>query len=59
MLLDQATDVQMQAARVFGGATMVALLAAPLFRRQARRARLVVAGVYIMVVLGFVAYVAT
>lgn len=57
MIFDLATDAQMQAARVFGGATMVAFLAAPIFRRQAHRVRMVVAGVYLAGVLGFAAYV--
>ena len=35
---------------------MAAFLAAPLFRRQAQAVRLVVAGVYIVGVLGFLLY---
>lgn len=57
MLLDQATDTQLQAARIFGGATMAALLAAPMFRRQAHRVRMTAAVIYIAGVLGFVIYV--
>ncbi|MGD0104013.1 MAG: hypothetical protein ABSC06_08250 [Rhodopila sp.] len=57
MLFDQATDQQMQAGRIFAGAAMVAFLAAPVFRRQAQRVRVVVAGLYIAGVLSFVVYV--
>jgi hypothetical protein len=57
MIFDQATDAQMQAARIFVGATMVAFLAAPMFRHQAQRLRMAVAALYIAGVLGFVAYV--
>jgi hypothetical protein len=57
MLFDQATDAQMRAAQIFGGATMVGFLAAPMFRRQAQTIRLVVAALYFAGVLGFVAYV--
>jgi glycerol uptake facilitator-like aquaporin len=57
MLLDQATDTQIQAARMLGGATMVAFLAARMFRGHAQRVRLVVVGLYIAGVLGFVVYV--
>jgi hypothetical protein len=57
MIFDLATETQMQAARIFGGATMVAFLAAPMFRRQAQRIRVAVATLYIAVVLGFVLYV--
>lgn len=57
MLLDQATDTQMQAAQVVGGATMAAFLAARIFGHQAQRVRIVVAGLYIAGVLCFVAYV--
>ena len=56
MLLDQATDAQMQAARMLGGATMAALLAAPIFRGQAARVRLAVAILYSAAVLAFVLY---
>ena len=57
MTFHLATDTQMQAARIFGGATMVALLAAPMFRRQAHRVRVAVATLYIAGVLSFAAYV--
>ena len=57
MIFDLATDTQLQAARVFGGATMVAFLAAPIFRRHAHRVRMAVAGVYFIGVLGFAVYV--
>jgi hypothetical protein len=46
----------LRAAQVFGGATMAAFLAAPLFRRQAQRVRVAVASLYIAGVLGFVMY---
>jgi hypothetical protein len=57
MILDPATATQMQAARIFGGATMLALLAAPVFRSQARKIRIAVAALYIAGVLAFLAYV--
>lgn len=57
MIFDLATDTQMHAARLFGGATMVAFLAAPMFRRQAQSVRMVVAGLYIGGVLAFAVYV--
>jgi hypothetical protein len=56
MIVDLATQTQMQAARIFGGATMVAFLAAPMFRRQAQRVRVAVAALYIAGVLGFLVY---
>jgi hypothetical protein len=56
MLLDQVSETQLQAGRVLGGAAMAGLLAAPMFRRQAQAVRLVVAGVYIAGVLGFLLY---
>ncbi|MDR3532275.1 MAG: hypothetical protein P4L90_17195 [Rhodopila sp.] len=56
MIFDQVTDTQMQAARILSGATMVAFLAAPLFRRGARTIRIAVATVYILGVLGFIGY---
>jgi hypothetical protein len=57
MIFDPATDTQMQAAQIFGGATMVAFLAAPMFRHQAQRVRVAVAALYIAGVLGFLVYV--
>jgi hypothetical protein len=56
MLLDQVSEPKMQAGRVLAGAAMVAFLAAPIFRRQAQTIRLVVTGVYIAGVLGFLLY---
>jgi hypothetical protein len=56
MIFDLATETQRQAARIFGGATMVAFLAAPMFRHQAQRVRVAVAALYIAGVLGFAAY---
>jgi hypothetical protein len=57
MIFDQATDAQMQAARILGGATMVAFLAARMFRRQAQRIRIAVSVLYVAGVLGFLMYV--
>ncbi|HEY4040552.1 MAG TPA: hypothetical protein VGM32_01770 [Rhodopila sp.] len=56
MLLDQVTETQIQAGRILGGAAMVALLAAPMFRRRAQTIRLIAAGVYIAALAGFVLY---
>lgn len=56
MLFDQASDTQMQAARILGGATMAAFLAAPLFRRRARQVQVAIAGIYIAGVVGFIFY---
>jgi hypothetical protein len=56
MLLDQVSETEIQAGRVLGGAAMAAFLAAPLFHRQAQAVRLVVAGVCIAGVLGFLLY---
>ena len=56
MLFDQATDTQMQAARILGAATMAALLAAPLFRRRARQAQIAIAGLYFAGVVVFIIY---
>jgi hypothetical protein len=57
MLFDQATDAQMRAAQIFAGATMAAFVVAPIFRHQAWRVRMVIAGVYFAGILGFVVYV--
>ena len=57
MLLDQATDTQIQVAQVISGATMVAFLAARMFRRHTQAIRLAIAGCYIACILGFVMYV--
>jgi hypothetical protein len=56
MIFEQATDAQMQAARVFTLATMAAFVAAPIFRQRAKMVRLVVAGLYIAGALGFSLY---
>jgi hypothetical protein len=56
MLLDQATAGQMQAARILMSAVMVGFLAAATFRRHARNLRIVIAGLYIAGVLGFIVY---
>jgi hypothetical protein len=57
MVFDQVTAAEMQAARVFTGATMAAFLAAPVFRRQAQTVRIAVAGLYLAGVVAFTAYV--
>jgi hypothetical protein len=57
MVLDQVTDTEMQAARILGGATMAAFIAAPVFRRQAQMVRIIVASVYFAGVLVFTVYV--
>jgi hypothetical protein len=57
MLLDQATDAEIRAAQILGGATMAAFVAAPIFRHQAQRIRMVIAGVYFAGVLAFLLYV--
>jgi hypothetical protein len=57
MIFGQATDAQIGAARILGGATMVTFLAARIFGRQARRIRIAVSVLYLVGVLGFVAYV--
>ncbi len=56
MLFDPATGAQMQAARILGGATMVAMLAARMFRRHAWKVRLAVAALYVTGVLCFVVF---
>jgi hypothetical protein len=50
------TDTEMDIARVLMGATMVGLLAAPFFRSRAHTVRVVVAGLYVIGVLGFLVY---
>jgi hypothetical protein len=57
MIFHQATDAQIRAARILGGATMVAFLAARILGRQALRFRITVSVLYLVGVLGFVAYV--
>ena len=57
MIFDQVTEPEMDAARILGGATMVAFLAAPMFRRHAQKVQMVVTGLYIAGVLAFVLYV--
>jgi len=56
MIFDQVTDTQMQAARLFGGATMAGLLAAPIFRSRAPTIRVALAGVYIAGVVSVTIY---
>ncbi len=57
MLLDQATNAEMQAVHILMGASMAGFLGASLFRRQAPWLRWAIAGVYLAAVLGFVVYV--
>jgi hypothetical protein len=57
MLLDQVSETQLQAGRILAGAVMVAVIAAPIFRRRAQMIRLIASGVYIAGVLGFLLYV--
>jgi hypothetical protein len=54
---DQVTDAEMQAARILTGATMVAFLAARMFRNRAPAIRLLIATVYIVGIVAFVTYV--
>lgn len=56
MILDQVTDQEMQAARVLGGATMAAFLAAPFFRHRAQMVRIIVASAYFAGVMAFMVY---
>jgi hypothetical protein len=56
MIFDQVSASQMRAARIFAGAAMAGFIAAPLFRRQARKVRLAVAGTYVAGVIGFAVY---
>jgi hypothetical protein len=57
MIPGLATNAQMEAARILIGATMVAFLAAPMFRRQAQRVRMVITGLYFAGVLSFLVHV--
>jgi ABC-type enterobactin transport system permease subunit len=56
LLFDQVTDTEMRAARLLGGATMAAFLAARLLGKRARAFRMVIAGIYITAVLGVAVY---
>ena len=56
MILDPVSDRQVQAARVFAGATMAGFLGASLFRGRARNIRLAVAAVYLAGVVLFTIY---
>ncbi len=56
VLFDQVSETQMRAGQMLGGATMVAFLAAPMFRHQAWAIRLVITCLYIACVLGFLLY---
>jgi hypothetical protein len=57
MLLDPATDAQMQAAGLVISATMAGFLAARMFGDWSQRIRLAIAVLYIAGVVLFVAYV--
>jgi hypothetical protein len=59
MVFDLATDTQLHAARIFGGVTMAAFIAARMFRCQAWTVQLVVATLYIVGVVGFALYALT
>jgi hypothetical protein len=59
MIFDQVTDTEMQAARILIGATMVAFLAAPIFRQHARTIRMVVLCIYIFGALAFAIHALT
>jgi hypothetical protein len=56
MLFDQATPTQLHTARLLTGATMAAFLAVGLLRGRGRMLRLVIAGLYIAAILGFIVY---
>ncbi len=57
MLFDQATNAQIEAARIFAGTAMVAFLGARMFKGQAHRVRVLVTVLYIAGVLGWIGYV--
>jgi hypothetical protein len=57
MVFDQATDVQIRAAQILTGTTMVVFLAARMFGPYAQRVRIVVAALYFAGVLAVVVYV--
>jgi hypothetical protein len=59
MLLDQVSDTQMRAASLVMGATMVAFIGSRWMPRFGQSFRLLVAGLYIAGVLGFVVYFLT
>jgi hypothetical protein len=56
MLLDQVSETQMQAASLVMGATMVAFIGSRWMPRYGQSIRLVVAGLYLVGVLGFLVY---
>ncbi len=56
MLFAPVSGTEMQAARLLMGATMVGLLAAPMFGRSARHVRAAILVAYILGILGFAAY---
>jgi len=58
MLFDQVTTTEGQAARLLTGAAMAGFLAAGFVRGRARTVQVVVAGIYLVGVLGFVIYCA-
>jgi hypothetical protein len=56
MLLDPVTDVQMRAASLVMGATMVAFIGSRWLPRYGSSIRLIVAGIYVAGVLGALLY---
>jgi hypothetical protein len=56
MIFDTVSRTEMQAAHLLTGATIVAFLAAPLFRGRAQKVRLATVVIYIVGVLAFIAY---
>jgi len=56
MIFDPVPTTQMHAAQLLAGATMAAFVVARFFGRRARIVRLLIAGVYIAGVSGFVVY---
>jgi len=58
MLFDQVTTNEIRGATLLTGATMAGFLAARFFRGRARTIQVVVAGIYLAGVLGFIVYYA-
>ena len=58
MLSDLVTQKEMEAGRLLMGATMAGFLVARLVWRRTRMIQFVVAGLYIISVLGFILYYA-
>jgi hypothetical protein len=55
MIFDPVSNTEMQAARLLTGATMVGLLAAPLFRHRTQNIRIAIFVCYILGILVFAA----